>query len=258
MGCIIATVNQKGGVAKTTTVANVAAALSRRRPRPRVLVVDLDAQGHAAKALGAPRESGGDVASVLWDGVPTAEAIRHEPRLPGVDVLAGATRMAEFDIAFADDPSRHRLVEEMLRPVRDDYDLILLDLPPGFGLAQLGAYVAADRVLVPLAAEADAVAGLVDLRANLERARTHLDARARLLGILVTMYEGHTLEHSANAREIERRLGDAVLATRIRKTTRVREAARERLTVVEYAPEATAARDYVAATEEIVRRIEED
>lgn len=254
---VIGVVNQKGGVGKTTTVVSLAAALSRHRPRPSVLVVDLDPQGHAGKALGVPRDTGADVERALWGDMPAAEAIQRDPRLSGVDVLAGSSMLTEYDLDVADEPERDRLISSMLSPVRHDYDLVLLDLPPGVGLIHVGAYVAADWVLAPVSPEADAVDGLLDLRGNLERARTGLGASVRLLGVLITMSDhARTREHRENIGEIREALGPDVFQAVVRQTTRVREASRERVTVIEYAPKATAAQDYRSAARELITRID--
>lgn len=261
MGQVIAVGVEKGGTGKTSTVVALSAALSRHAAengtgeRRRMLIVDADSQGHAGKALSAPRDSGLGVADVIWGDVPIGEAIRREPRLPGVDVLAPSRRMAEYDMDAAGLPDRERVIEQMLAPVREEYDLILCDLPPGLGLLHIGMHVAADWVLAPCAPEADSVAGLVDLRSSLERSRDRLGARARLLGVLLTQIDFRTREHTRNVQEIRDHLGGDVLESMIRMTTRVREASRERMSVIEYAPQSTAARDYVAATSEILIRL---
>lgn len=258
MGSVIAVVSQKGGVGKTTTVVNLATAFAEGGLRRRTLVVDLDSQGHASTALGAPRDSGLTIASVLWDGVPISEAIHREPRLPGVDVVAGSQLMAEYDMDVADQPDRYQLIAQAIRPVSEGYDLTLLDLPPGVGLIHAGAYVAADWVLAPTTPEAYAVRGLVDLRQSLQQAQHSLDAPAQLLGVLITMSDHRrTREHRLNIAEIRDALGSDVLRSVIRLTTRCREAARHQRAVVEYDPDCTAAQDYMAAAAELLDRIRE-
>lgn len=250
---VTAVVNQKGGVGKSTSTAALAVALG-ATGAGRILTVDLDSQGHCGKALGAPRGSGLDVADLIWEGRSAKEVIRREPRLPGVDVIAGSRSMASYDLEFADAPDRLEVINCIVEPLRGDYGHILLDLPPGFGLVHTGTYMAADWVLAPVIPEADAVDGLVDLIENLDRAHEKLGARARLLGVLITMVDTRTREHVDNVAEIREGLGPLVLDTVIRQTTRVREASRERLSVLEYAPECTAARDYVTAAAELMCR----
>lgn len=250
---VTAVVNQKGGVGKTTTVINLAGAFSAAGVG-RVLVIDLDAQAHSGKALGAPRGSGPDVADLIWEGRRAEEVIRREPRLPGVDVIAGSRAMASYDLEFADAPDRLEVIGRIIDPLRTGYDHILLDLPPGLGLVHVGCYMAADWVLAPVIPEADAVDGLVDLVDNVDRAARDLGARARLTGVLLTMVDRRTREHRDNAEEIRDELGPLVFDTVIHQATRVREASRERVSVLEHAPACTAARDYVAAAAELVAR----
>ena len=257
MGSIIGVALEKGGVAKTSTTVNLAAAMAlHTEPRPRVLIVDLDSQGHAGRALGAPRDQGPGIADVLWDAVPVLDVVRSEPRLPGVDVLAPSRRMAEYDMAAAEVPNRETVIHRALAAAREVYDVILCDLPPGLGLIQTGAHAAADWILAPVEPDVDAVAGLLDLQSSMDQARA-VGGRAELLGILLTRVDLRTREHRSNIAEIRQRFGNLVLDSPIRLTTRVREASRERLSVVEYAPHASAALDYVSACREILRRLDE-
>lgn len=250
---VTAVVCQKGGVGKTTTAVNAAVALASEGDR-RVLVVDLD-QGHAGKALGAACGTGLDIADVVWEGRAVEDVIRREPRVARIDVIAGSKAMADYDLELADAPDRFDVLSSLLEPVRHEYDHILLDLPPGRGLVHAGAYMAADWILAPVIPEVDAVDGLVDLQESLERAESELGAPARLVGILVTMVDVRTREHRDNIAELREVLGSQVLDSTIRTTTRVREAAREQVSVLEHSPDCTAARDYRAAANEIVNRM---
>ena len=250
---VTAVVCQKGGVGKTTTAVNTSVALASAGDR-RVLVVDLD-QGHAGKALGAPCGTGPDIADLIWEGAAVEDVIRREPRVPRIDVVAGSKDMADYDLNPAEASDRLEVLRALLEPVRGEYDHILLDLPPGRGLVHAGAFLAADWILAPVIAEADAVDGLVDLKESIERARSDLGAPARLLGILVTMVDLRTREHRDNTAELREVLGSQVFDSTIRATTRVREAAREQVSVLEHSPNCTAARDYRAAAKEIADRM---
>ena len=250
---ITAVVNEKGGVGKSTTAVSIAVALASQEAE-RVLVVDLD-QGHAGKALGVPRGTGPDIADAIWEGAGVQDVIRLEPRVPGIDVIAGSRAMADYDLTLADASDRLDVLRGLLQPLGDRYDHIILDLPPGRGLVHAGAYMAADWILAPVVPEADAVEGLVDLTESIDRAGADFSAPARLVGILITMVDVRTREHRANIGELREVLGSRVLDTTIRTTTRVREAARERLSVLEYAPDCTAAQDYRSAASEITHRM---
>ena len=250
---ITAVVCQKGGVGKTTTAVNTAVALASQEDR-RVLVVDLD-QGHAGKALGAACGTGPDIADLVWEGAGMGHVIRREPRVPGIDVIAGSKTMADYDLNLADAGDRLDVLRSLLEPVRSEYDHILLDLPPGRGLVHVGAYMAADWILAPVIPEVDAVDGLVDLKESIDRAEAEFGAPGRLLGILITMVDLRTREHRDNIAELREVLGSQVLDSTIRTTTRVREAAREQVSVLEHSPDCTAARDYQAAANEITTRM---
>lgn len=253
---VIGIVTEKGGVGKTTSVVSLAVALAQREKK--VIVVDLDSQAHAGKALGAPRDSGPDVGEILWNDLPAHEAVR-ETRVPGLKVIGGSKVMGEFDIDVAAQLSgaqqRTLIKRQVIDPVKSDFDAVLIDCPPGIGLIHLGVYEAADWVLIPIEPEADAVEGMLETRAHLAAARDRYGCETKLLGVLPTRVEGHTREHRDNLLELREELGDEMLTTVVRKTTRVREAARMRKSILEFAPESTAAQDYRAAADEILERI---
>ncbi|HEY3886669.1 MAG TPA: ParA family protein [Vicinamibacterales bacterium] len=250
---IIAVLNSKGGVGRTTIAVNLAGALA--SPQRRVLLVDLDSQASASVWFGvASRDLRPSSASCLIDKYPIGKAIRHTPT-QHLDLLTGSIELANVDIALCHQRGREAALKRMLERVAGDYDLILLDCPPGTSLLGINALMAADALLVPVVPEPLAIEALSVQFATIERVRARMGSRSRLLGIVVSLLEARR-DH---AREVLDRLRseyrDNVLHTEIRWTTGLARAPAARKTIFALAPRSASADAFRRLAGEVLQRL---
>jgi chromosome partitioning protein len=246
---VISMANQKGGVAKTTSTVNLAAALKERGKR--VLVVDLDPQSNLTMSLGVDPES---IAASMFDVLvhrrPIADVIHHQE----VDLAAASIDLAGAELALASAIGRERALEKAIVAVREDYDFVLVDTPPSLGLLTINAFTASNGVIVPVQCEYLSLRGLVQLEATLQMIRENLNAHVRIEGILPTMVDDRTV-HAREALDLlVENFGDLVFATRIRKSVRVAEAPVRGGSVLSYKPDGQAAIAYRSLAEEVLER----
>jgi chromosome partitioning protein len=249
----LALVNIKGGVGKTTTAVNLAAAFARSGLR--VLVVDLDPQGSATSSLGVSREEADpSVAEVLLHGKPTvAEAIRPSAA-EGVDLLPASLRLAGSDLTLARKQEPEKLLKKALAPVSRRYDVILLDCPPGLSILSLNALSAADAFAVPVAPhhlDLDALDGFFEL---LETVEPRIGKMPELLGIILTMVDHRTLVTDAMVQAVRRVWGSKVFRTEIPINVRLAEAPAHGRTTFDYESWSTGALAYGQLGGEALRR----
>ena len=187
---IIAIVNQKGGVGKSTTTVNLGTSLALLANR--VLLVDIDPQGNTTSGLGIDKRSlEQDVYSVLLADVPIGEAIVASS-VPGLALLPATIGLAGAEIELVTADSRETRLKRALAQIANDFDYILIDCPPSLGLLTLNALTAANEVLIPVQAEYYALEGLSQLTQVVERVRAALNPQLRISGVLVTMFDGRT------------------------------------------------------------------
>jgi chromosome partitioning protein len=255
---VLTVANQKGGVGKTTTTVNLAAALALHGLR--VLVIDSDPQGNASTALGVEHHVGTpssyDVLlseRSLREVVVTTEISDLLSCVPATLDLAGAD--IELTSVVAREHRLARAVEALLAdPEPPDY--ILIDCPPSLGLLTLNALVAAREVLIPIQCEYYALEGLAQLLNTVELVRTHLNANLQVSTVLLTMYDSRTRLADQVAAEVRQHFGPLVLAPTIPRNVRVSEAPGFGQTVITYDPGSRGAISYAAAAEELARRAE--
>ena len=244
----IAVANQKGGVAKTTTTLNLAAAFAEEGHR--VLCIDLDPQGNLTMSQGMnPDTIERSMCDVLVNRMPIDQVIESRE----VDVAVSSIDLAGADMALSSQIGRERALEKALAPIKDRYDYIFIDTPPSLGLLTVNAFVAATGVIVPVQTEYLSLRGLVQLENTLSMVRENLNPRVEIIGIVPTMYDKR-LTHSREADEILREnFGDLVYNTRIRKTVRFAEAPVKGASVLAYDPSGEAAAMYRDLAKEVLR-----
>ena len=244
---VIAFANQKGGVAKTTTTLNLAAAFVEEGHR--VLCVDMDPQGNLTMSQGInPDAVEQSMFDVLVHDLPMREIIRARE----VDLACASIDLAGAEIALSTRIGRERSLEKALRPIREDYDFVCIDTPPSLGLLTINALTAADKVIVPVQCEYLSMRGLIQLQNTLAMIRENLNPDVDIAGILPTMVDTRTL-HAKEAIEIlEENFGDQLFGARIRKTIRFAEAPVKGMSVLKYDPNGTAADAYRQLAKEVL------
>jgi len=244
---VIAFANQKGGVAKTTTTLNLAAAFVEEGHR--VLCVDMDPQGNLTMSQGInPDAVEQSMFDVLVHDLPMREIIRARE----VDLACASIDLAGAEIAMSTRIGRERSLEKALRPIREDYDFVCIDTPPSLGLLTINALTAADKVIVPVQCEYLSMRGLIQLQNTLAMIRENLNPDVDIAGILPTMVDTRTL-HAKEAIEIlEENFGDQLFGARIRKTIRFAEAPVKGMSVLKYDPSGTAADAYRQLAKEVL------
>ncbi|WP_281268881.1 ParA family protein [Branchiibius hedensis] len=251
--------NQKGGVGKTTTTVNVAAALAQSGLN--VLVVDIDPQGNASTALGIPHHAEvPSIYDVITDDRPLGEVLQECPDVPGLWCAPATIDLAGAEIELvalvARESRLKRAVEEHLATMSDDdrFDYVLIDCPPSLGLLTVNAFVAAAEVFIPIQCEYYALEGLSQLLKNIGMIRRHLNPRLEVSTILLTMYDGRTNLSSNVADEVRAHFPDNVLRTQIPRSVRISEAPSYGQTVLTYDPSSSGALSYLEAAKELALR----
>lgn len=252
---VIAVANQKGGVAKTTTVVNLGAALANLGRR--VLVVDLDAQANATTSLGVdPRRISASVYHVLVEGRPAAEVITHTER-HDLDLLPASADLAGAEVELTQRMARERMLATAIAPVLPDYDYVLVDDPPSLGLLTVNGLTAAtDGVLIPVQCEYLALEGLSQLLRTVQKVRDVLNPRLRVMGVALTMYDSRTNLAQQVVQEVRSHFPKEVFRTVIPRNIRLSEAPSYGQPIVAYAPTSAGALAYAALAQEFVERLE--
>ncbi|MBN2025514.1 MAG: ParA family protein [Actinobacteria bacterium] len=247
---VVAIANQKGGVGKSTTAINLGAYLAMEGKR--VLVVDLDPQSNATSGMGVGQNANGQqIYDVLVNEVPLEEIIIHTST-EGLDLAPSSLRLAGAEVELVSVYSREGRLEKSLEPVKENYDIILVDCPPSLGLLTVNALAAADEVMIPIQCEYYALEGLVLLLRTIEKIRVYLNPELRIGGILLTMHDARTNISKQVMEEVRKQYPNETFITVIPRNVRLSEAPSYGQPISQYDPLSRGAQAYQSLAKEVI------
>ncbi|MBQ9044143.1 MAG: ParA family protein [Eggerthellaceae bacterium] len=249
---IIAIINQKGGVGKSTTAINLSAALGEQGKQ--VLLVDLDPQGNATSGLGVEKgQLNACIYDVLLNDVPIQDAIIPDV-CPGLDLVPATINLAGAEVELVSEMARENRLKDAVGTMRGKYDYIFIDCPPSLGLLTVNALVGADKLIIPIQTEFYALEGVTKLLESMKRVKTRLNPSLDIFGILLTMYDGRTTLSRQVAAEVRNYFGSQVFETIIPRTVKLSEAPSYGMPITQYDPSGKGAAAYSELAKEVVNR----
>jgi chromosome partitioning protein len=250
---VLAVVNQKGGVGKSTTAVNLSASLGHLGSK--VLLVDLDPQGNATSGFGLNKNQRELCIYNALLGDADIEQMIEPVAIEHVFVVPATIQLAGAEIELVSAMSRETKLRAILKSVRDDFDFIIIDCPPSLGLLTLNALTAADGLLIPIQCEFYALEGLSKLLDSVRLVKTHLNPALEVFGVVMTMYDSRTRLAQQVVEEVRDFFGEKVFTTLIPRTVRLSEAPSFGQPVTLYDPQGKGAEAYMSLAKEVIDRV---
>ena len=251
---IIAIANQKGGVGKTTTAINLAAALASKGMK--TLLVDLDPQANSSMSFLDIHELGTSIYDALTeDNVHIADIVRPADRIDNLSIAPSTIALAKIEAKLIGELDSHYRLKDEVQRVQDDYAYVIIDTPPTLGIITVNALVAATHVLIPIQASYFALEGTDDLLETIDKIKVRANPQLQILGALITMYDKRTLLAKDIYEQIQRVFGVKVFETVITKSVRLEESPAYRESIFTFAPRSTGAYEYYRLSEEVLSRV---
>ena len=252
MSKIISLANQKGGVGKTTTSINLAAALAEQGKK--VLLIDADPQANSSSGLGVEiRELDNTIYECLVNGVEIRSAI-VETNAKNLSLVPSHIDLVGAEIEMLNMEHRETLLKNLLQPIRDDYDYILIDCSPSLGLITVNALTASDSVIIPVQCEFFALEGIAKLLNTIKIIKSKLNPSLKIEGFLLTMFDNRLRLSNQVYEEVKRHFGDLVFNTVIARNVRLSEAPSHGISVIDYDPHSKGAQNYKSLAKELIKR----
>ncbi len=254
--CVLAVTNQKGGVGKTTTAINLAAAIAIRNHK--TLLIDLDPQSNATIAFFASQDIQTSMYDVFSEKKTEIASVIRPTKDPCLFVAPSRLALAKLETQLAGQFDAPFKLKDALTPILHEFEYIVIDTPPALGILTVNALVAATHLLVPIQAAYFAIEGTDDLLETFGRIRSRPNPDLKLIGVVITLFDKRTNISRDTHEQIRATFGSALFKTRISKNVRLEEAPAYKETIFVYAPKSTGAEEYRKLAQEVVQRVQED
>ncbi|HXO18478.1 MAG TPA: ParA family protein [Thermoanaerobaculia bacterium] len=251
---IIAIANQKGGVGKTTTAINLAAALASKGRK--TLLLDLDPQANSSMSFLDVHKLDGSVYEALTEeNISLRSIVKPADKIQNLFIAPSTIALAKIEAKLMGELDSHYRLKDQLQQIQDDYDYVVIDTPPTLGIITVNALVAATHVLIPIQASYFALEGTDDLLETIDKIKIRANPQLQILGALITLYDKRTLLAKDIYEQIQRVFGIKVFKTVITKSVRLEESPAYRESIFTFAPRSTGAYEYYRLSEEVLSRV---